>query len=68
MFGHAILYASAHAPYKCVDGKRIGVHCMYGAAYGYEREFSHVRPRLMPWETWILIHVNIGVHPLKVLP
>ena len=51
---------AAQVPYKCVDGQRIFVHCMYRywAAYGYEREFPPVRPRLVPRETWILIHVN----------
>jgi hypothetical protein len=58
VYGHTFLQASAQIPYKFVDGQRIFVHCVYEAAYGYEREFSSVRPRLMPWETWILIHVN----------
>ena len=47
VYGHTFLQASAQIPYKFVDGHRIFVHCVYEAAYGYEREFSSVRPRLI---------------------
>ena len=57
MAGHAFLRVAMWPSCECVDGSRMGVHCVFGVGHGPECGRLPVRPKRIPRETLILIHV-----------